>query len=431
MALFTTHFKKYDRMANSPQSCSAHSCSKLPHNICNHCNHNFCHDHKNEHENRCSQSQSYLINTIDKLTDRLSSYEPYCLKQLEQWRKDAYQYIDHYCEKKRQDLIERKHQHLDQELTRTRLRLDDLIEQSNETYNNANEIDHDIQLIDMKLIELEHLRLKLRPLIIDENLITLQSLFPLTHPQQTIHIKSGNESSIGSNETHLLVEREGKHLCLLDRNFTIVNEVPFYHGSIHSICWSFTINRFIIVTFKQIFTLDDKTMILTECSLSPNVDLWRATCSDDILYLSTAEWGSSIYEFDLRSCFQFIKTWHAPVTCGEDEIICDLKYNDGFLAIPIFNKHREESRLDLRSSKTLDCIWSAHIHGRCRCCAVNGDQWLVIDHDDCRFFHISADGRLLKTDQYEHHQRLEDIATWDENTIVVLTKKTINLHEIH
>jgi hypothetical protein len=53
-----------------------------------------------------------------------------------------------------------------------------------------------------------------------------------------------------------------------------------------------------------------------------------------------------------------------------------------------------------------------------------------MDHDGYRFFHISADGRLLKTDKYEHHHQLEDVTTWDENNIVVLTKKTINLHEI-
>ncbi len=97
------------------------------------------------------------------------------------------------------------------------------------------------------------------------------------------------------------------------------------------------------------------------------------------------------------------------------------------------NKHTRKSRLDLRSSTTVECVWSIDIHGRCRCrccCSINGYQWLVMDHDGCRFFHISADRRLLKTDKYEHHQQFEDVITWDENNIVVLTKKTINLHEI-
>jgi hypothetical protein len=44
--------------------------------------------------------------------------------------------------------------------------------------------------------------------------------------------------------------------------------------------------------------------------------------------------------------------------------------------------------------------------------------------------HISADGQILKTDKYEYYQQVEDVITWNENNLVVLTKKTIHLHEI-
>ncbi len=64
------------------------------------------------------------------------------------------------------------------------------------------------------------------------------------------------------------------------------------------------------------------------------------------------------------------------------------KYNNGYLGTAILNKHTRRSRLDLRLSTTFECIWSINIHGRCRCCSINGDQWLVMVHDDCRFFHI-------------------------------------------
>jgi hypothetical protein len=418
-------------MINPSQSCSVHQCHSFPHSVCNHCDHHFCDDHSNEHENRCSQTLPYLTHTIDKLIVRISSVEPYCLEQLEQWRKEAYQSIDRYYYIKRQDLIETKQENLKKELDNLRNKLDELVPEEDSVHDQLKQINHDIQLIEVKLIELEHLRLKLRPLVIDENLVAIQQLFPLPHAYHTLHLKAGNESAIGTNERHLLVERDGNYLCLINRNFTIAHEMPFIHEGIHSICWSSTINRFIIITFKEIFILDEKTMLLETCCISLKEDWWRGTCSDDTLFLSSAEWGSSIHEFDLRSEFQFVKTWHTPVTCGKDEVICDLKYNNGFLAIPIYNKHKEESRLELRSSTTLDCIWSIHIHGRSRCCSINGDQWMVMDHDHYRFFHISADGRLLNTDKYEHHNRLEDVTTWNENNIVVLTKKTINIHEIH
>lgn len=428
MALLTTHFKQYEQLTDSSLSCSIHRCSNLPHKTCNHCDHHFCQDHSNEHENRCNKTVSYLTDTLKKLLVQISSVEPHCLEQLERWRERAHQSVEHYCNKKRHDLIEKKQENLKKELDHFQNHLN----QSNEVHNGVyNQINHDLQLIEVKLIEFEHFRLRLRPLIIEENLIVPQNLFPLSHVHHTIHLKAGNESSIGTNEKHLLVEREGKYLCLINTNFDIIDEISFYHNGIHSICWSSTINRFIIITFKQVFTLDEQTMMLEECSISSNIDWWRGTCSDDTLFLSTVEWGSSIHEFDLRTSFQFIKAWNSPITCEKNEIICDLKYNNGFLAIPIFNKHTEKSRFDLRSSITFDCIWSIPIHGRCRCCSINGDQWLVMDHDDYQFLHISADGRLLKKDKYEHHQRLDDLTTWNENIIVILTKKTINIHEIH
>jgi hypothetical protein len=48
----------------------------------------------------------------------------------------------------------------------------------------------------------------------------------------------------------------------------IMNERQFNLDGIHSICWSSTIDRFIIITFKQILILEDKTMMLEQCPIS-------------------------------------------------------------------------------------------------------------------------------------------------------------------
>jgi len=372
-----------------------------------------------------------LADTVDKLLVRLSSVEPSSFEQLEQWRKEAYRSVDHYCEQKRHELIEKRQIYQEKELDHLRNQVNQLIEKHDISQDHYDSINHDIQLAEVKINELEHLRLTLRPLSIDDHLIVRRHLFPLPSPHQTIHLRTGLESAVGTNDRHLLIYREDKHLCLLDQNFTIVKETPFIHDNIHGVCWSSTIARFIIVTFKEILLLDEKTMILEKCPIPSKIDWWRGTCSDDILFLSTVEWGSSIYEFNLQSSFNTVKEWHAPITCGKEEIICDLKYNNGFLAIPIFNKHKEESRFELRSVSTFDCIWSVRTHGRCRCCSIDADQWLVMDHDDCRFFHISADGKLLEADKYDQHERLEDIIPWGKDDIIILTKKSINLHKFN
>ncbi|CAF1295004.1 unnamed protein product [Rotaria sp. Silwood1] len=382
------------------------------------------------HTEQRDQSNEKILDTVNKLLDRLSFIQPHCLEELEQWRETAYQSIDQYYKKKRHDLIEKRLEKHQIELSHLQDEVNRLINEPNLTQSQCKLINHNIQLEEIKLNELEHLQLIMRPLIIDENLVVQRNIFPLSQPYRSIHMKTGVESSIAVNDKYLLIDREGTYLCLLDRNLRIVNETPFKHDGIHSICWSSTINQFIIITFKEILTFDADTMLLEKPPISSNQTWWRGTSSEDDLFLSTAEWGSSIYVFNIRSSFELIKEWYSPITCGKDEIICDLKYKNSFLAIPIFNKHKDESRLDLRSSITFECIWSVRIHGRCRCCSINIDQWLVMDHDDCQFFHISADGQLLKSYKYDQHQRLEDILPWGENNIVVLTKQTVNLHEI-
>lgn len=378
-----------------------------------------------------SQTLTHLANIVDKLLGRVSSIQPSSFEQIAQWREEAYRSIDHYCEHKRQELIETRQIHQQQELEYLRDEINSFIEKNSDQQEHYNSLIHSLQLAEIKINELEHLRLKFRPLSIDEHCITRRHLLPLFHSYQSIHLKTGLESAAGTNDNHLLVHQEDKQLCLFDRDLSMVQETSFIHDSIHSVCWSSTLARFILVTFTEILLLDEKTMSLEKCPIPCKIDWWRGTCSNDALFLSTVEWGSSIYEYNLQSSFELVKEWHAPHTCRKEEIICDLKYNNDFLAMPLFNKHQQQSRFELRSITTLECIWSVQIHGRCRCCSIDIDQWLVMDHDDRRFFHISADGKLLEADKYDQHGQLQDIIPWGIDDIVVLTKKTINLHKLN
>ena len=377
-----------------------------------------------------SSDSSRLLKAIHQLTDCLNKIEPFGLQQLEEWRVEAHLLVDQFCETKRDNLFEFRRDVQHRELEHLQHKVERLITDHHLTGHKIEAIEHEISMAQVKLNEFEHLRITTRPLIIDHRLIFQRTLFPLAHAHRTLQIKSGNECPIGSNEQHLLIDREEKHLTLLDHHLNIVREIPFTHNGIHGICWSTTLRRFIIILFKEIFKFNEDTMAAEPCPIVNDIDWWRGTCSDSTLFLSTVEWGSSIHEFDLRSSFQPIRQWHSPMTCAKDEIICDLKYANDHLAIPISNRTHDTSRIELRSVTTLVCIWSIPIHGRCRCCSINGDQWLVMDHDDCQFFHISADGRLLKKDKYEHHQQVEDLIPWGENQLVVLTKKSINLHEL-
>lgn len=367
-----------------------------------------------------------LNEEIDQLSARLSTVKPFGLQQLKQWRDEAHVLVDEFYRLKRDTLIGKRRDSIKDELEHLKAKL-----ARAHGKHDLETVEHELEIVDVKVNELEHLRLTIRPMKFDDRLIIQRNLFPLSHPHRTIHLKTGNECPIGSNDQHLLVDREGKHLTLLDHHLNIVGETNFNHDGIHGICWSKTLSRFIIILFREIYLLNEKTMKTEKCSIAHDVDWWRGTCSDDKLFLSTVEWGSSVYEFDLHSSsFQRLKVWHSPTTCGKDEIICDLKYSNNHLAIPISHKNRSESRFELRLASTFECLWSVNIHGRVRCCSINGDQWLAMDQDDFRFFHISADGGILKTDRYEHHEPLEDLIPWGENQLAVLTKNSVNLHEL-
>ncbi|CAF4224443.1 unnamed protein product [Rotaria sordida] len=194
----------------------------------------------------------------------------------------AYQSIDQYCKEKRHDLIEKQQEKHQIELHHLQNEVNQLTKEQDLTQNQYNLIKHNIQLAEIKLNEFEHFRLSLYPLIINEHLVVQQHIFPLSHPYRTIHMTNGIESSMAVNDKYLLVNRENTHLCLLDRNLKIINDIPFTHYNIHTIV-----------------ILDANTMLLEKCSISSNENWSHGTISEDTLFLSTAERGSSIYEFNL------------------------------------------------------------------------------------------------------------------------------------
>ncbi len=85
-----------------------------------------------------------------------------------------------------------------------------------------------------------------------------------------------------------------------------------------------------------------------------------------------------------------------------NEWIDDIVYTNGTLAIVIRNKFERSMRMELRSCKTLDCLWSvlldvAYIKDLAFCCcSLNCNGWLVVDYNAERLLHIH-NGRENKT----------------------------------
>ncbi|CAF1513006.1 unnamed protein product, partial [Didymodactylos carnosus] len=168
------------------------------------------------------------------------------------------------------------------------------------------------------------------------------------------------------------------------------------------------------------------TMNIVRCKVSSNTGWSRVTCSDTSLFLLTQGLGPSISQYTFRPSIKCIKEWHSPETCTTEEYIFDLKWKHNSLAVIIYNEQNKETRLELRSSATLQRLWSIGVGSAFRCCLLYGDQWMVVDPLNSRLFHISTDGTLLKNDRYS--QRPWNVIQWGKYVIGIRTAEGINLH---
>jgi hypothetical protein len=118
-----------------------------------------------------------------------------------------------------------------------------------------------------------------------------------------------------------------------------------------------------------------------------------------------------------------------------DEIIHDIVYNNGTLALMIKNKVEKSMRIELRSSKTLHRLWSLLLDGvyniediAFRCCSIDYNGWLVADFITGRLLHVTTDGKMKQTIAYEPSPLR--VTLFDSNILVVLTKSDINFHKV-
>ncbi|CAF4253715.1 unnamed protein product [Rotaria sordida] len=223
------------------QQCNISSCTHEVFAACECCHLNICTIHINEHSNQRNAQFTSLVDEIKTLTNRISSFELPFLVNLEQWRLESQRILDSFCNEKRQTFLKNRIEELD----RLRLIVEDLVRMQDTTPENINEIKTLIHQIEQ---DLTHIRFNFHPLIIDENLIVQfsQDLLPCASSHRMIKLTTYSYAVLASNTKHLLVHRD-PNLCLLDRQLTIIKQTP-WPLDISDICWSSTLDRFIVVT---------------------------------------------------------------------------------------------------------------------------------------------------------------------------------------
>ena len=172
-------------------------------------------------------------------------------------------------------------------------------------------------------------------------------------------------------------------------------------------------------------------MSLDSCSINLiNNNPWeRGTCSDTTLFLSTFGENPLIVEYYLFPSIHFNKKYQSTIICRESEVISDMKSNNNSLGFIIDNGFKNQSRLELRSIKSFESIWSIHVGKgwNYRCSPLNNSEWIVTDSYNHRIIHISNNGIIDRSESYS--AKPLNVICWSEDQIAIRTTEGVNIHQ--
>ena len=431
------------------QPCTIDTCKRISRALCHCCQKNLCIIHLNEHNDLLNSQLNPLTDEINALSERLEILNAEHVldnyhQELEQWRQECYKKIDHFVAEKRQELDHFVAQKLDkqkEEVIRMRSMLDKLIRDEEVTRQDIETLTSTIRQIENEIHKIEQscFSIDIRPLLINESIVQIKEICAqqfdpstLSLVYKTITSPPGSWFSLTSNGRLLLIHQE-PNLCFVNAELTIIKQVLWPHDVISDICWSSTLDRFIVIVKDSIFLVDENTMSIESVETVEKRNWISCTCFKEQLFLSTEEWGSSIVEVNFSPRIAVIKEWKSPVTCTMDEYIGDMVYNNKRLAVVISNEVQKSIRMELRSCTMLDCLWSlpldiVYLRGSFRCCSLTCNGWLVEDHIVGRLLHITADGNLKETIAYKEIPHC--ITLFGSNMLAIATEQGINFHKI-
>jgi hypothetical protein len=403
-----------------------------------------------EHQDLLISQLNPLVDQINVLENRVNALNTENMigdarEQLEQWRLDSHEKIDQFFKRKSYQLIQCANKKVDkqrQDVEFMRTKLTELINEHEVTRQDVDALKNNINDLENQMNKTEQasFQIQIHSGDINENLIFIEESNPsqfdlssLPLQSKTIKCSKENWAALATNEKHLLMYKK-PNLCLVNQDCTILKKALWSFGEIWDMFWSPMLERFIVINKNTVFLIDEPTMTIESIQMVAKQNWCCGTCSDKSLYLATYNRGSSIVEFNLLPSIEYVKQWKCPDTCSKDEGIHDMIYNDEKLFLIIENQVKKTVRVELRSSITLDCLWSLPLDSatnqkvQIRCCLLNNDEWIVAYHDLYRLLHISNDGKLKASCSYTPAPHFA--STFGSNLLVVATSNSVNLHQL-
>ncbi len=442
------NIKEVVRFVDMSQSCAIQKCERTSRATCDCCKQNLCLQHLYEHNALLVAQLNPLTDEINVLADRINTFNLHektyhCRQKLEQWRLDCHRAIDRLFEQKCEELdrlFTMKTNDQREKISEIQTKLGKFIREQEATRQDIDTLTSTIRHLGRNInkIEQECFSVVTYPLLIDDTIVQFMTSSAQEFNSSTLSsvykkVMHAKESSypLASNDRFLLMHQE-PNLCLLNIELTEVKHVLWSYGPISDMCWSTTLDRFIVINNDTIFLVDDKTMSINSVQTIQKQNWFSCACFNESLFLSTNWWGSPILEARLSSPIVVVKEWKSPSTCSTDELIDDMVYNDGTLALVIENKVQKSTRIELRSCKTLNRLWSLLLDVKYNfidtfhCCSISCNEWLVTDFQADRLLHITKDGKLKQTITCDTPYFINLFAS---NTLVVATETCVNFYK--
>jgi hypothetical protein len=434
-----------------PTPCAIETCKRKSRALCHCCNKNLCPDHLKEHDDSFNSQVNPIVDELNAVADQLSKINvdaviSNCRQKLDKWRDDCHIIIDRFYEEKCQELQQRCYEQVDKqrkEIDQMKSKTKELIREQEATHEDISSLKATINDIkrDVNQFEEKGIIVDVRPLTIDEDLVYIENwslnelnMSTLSPPFRKFDCSDAGWLAMTSNNRFLLLDQH-PNLYLFDRELNVIKQSPWEYDFILDMCWSSTLNGFIIITEKNgVFLVNENITSIEPIQTIEKKNWLSCTCSDVALFLTTSTTPSDIFQFNLLSSFQLIKQWNSPKSEESNEIIHNITYNNGTLALTISQGLTKTIKIELRSSETLDRLWSLPLDinysgGQIiRVCLLKCDEWLVIDYDTSRLLQISKAGKLKVTHKY--NSTPDNAVLFGSNILAIRTTKCIDFYRV-
>ncbi|CAF2969709.1 unnamed protein product [Rotaria sp. Silwood2] len=431
------------------QPCAIKTCKRASRTLCHCCNQNLCRDHFNEHDDLLNSQLNPLTDRVNVLGDRLTAIKIDNInneyrQKLNQWRMNCHKKIDLYYEQKCQELDRYVTEKLDEqrkEIANLRSTMIELIDKQETTKNDINSLTLAIYTLEQKMNEIEqiHIQVDMHSLVIDDNLIqigksTMHQFDLLNLPPVCGVINRSHMSynSLAGNDRFLLTCIDS-NLCLIDNALSVVKQNKWDYGDIEDMCWSEVLRHFFVLVKHNVLLVDENTMSIKKVQQIKDENWNSCGCSDKSLYLSRCDWDSSMLEFSLLPSIQLLNIWKTTDNLEQKQRLDAITYHNGTLALAINDQSNEAKLIELRSSKTFKLLWSIQLDVNyniavLRCCRFNHDDLLLVDWRTSYLFHITNDGKIKGTNEYQPVPY--NINLFSSNILAILTGTTVNFHKL-